>query len=243
MAVLRRQGWRDLAPIPARIPAPILAWTLACTAVLVLVIPAFGREYRAAVMLRRGEEAVLLALRDLDPAALPDSLPDSLRARTELMEACGDLLLASPAIRVSPVLARGVAASCAAAAAAILRRDPALAPALAAALVATVVGGDRIAGAAYAAAAAAAPHDPWPLGTRLLAAERQAALGPLPDDLAAPVAADVARALGNDPGRRLVAGIHLRQPGLRPLIGAAAAGLSAGDQRAFLGALRAAADG
>ncbi len=195
----------------------------------ILSLGGFGREYAAATMLRGGDYQTVLSLRRFDSSWLTYSV----RGLDELMQKCADALLTNEAVRLSPQLQQEIGDSCGTAAKAILAKNPGFARAHAVGLIAAL---GVLTAQAYDLAAAAAPFEPWALSVRLLASERALVVHPeaLPADLVAPVSGDVARALQSDWGRKLVAGLYVRQRGLRGLIEAAAKTRTNEEQRAFL---------
>ena len=201
----------------------------ACAAVCFFAVSGFGREYTSAVMLRGQEKDIVLGMRAFDPHWLSFSV----RGLNDLMKNCADLLLENEMVRLSPQLQQEIGDSCGAAAKAVLRRNPGFARALAAGLIAARA---DVTPEAYAVAEQAAPFEPWPLGIRLLAAERAVpkATGTLPAALVPLVSSDMGRAMQSDWGRRLLAGLYLRQTGLRSLIQAVAKSRPVEEQRAFL---------
>lgn len=193
-------------------------------------ISGFTREYRFAVTLRDSEEDLIAALRAMDAQELPWGAYD-LRG---LVTTCTTLQLESELIRVVPRYRTEVAQSCQAIAAAVLRASPAHARARAADLV---TAGAAMTAADYALAQAAAPFEPWPLGTRLLAVNR-AFDDAVPADLLPLIAADADRAIREHWGRLILADLYVDHPALRPLLTAVAEGRPADEQRAFLNATR-----
>lgn len=204
-------------------------------ATLVFCVAAFAREYRLAVTLRDSEADLVNALIGLDAQDLPWGAHD-LRG---LVTRCATLQLESDLIRIVPRYRAGVAASCGAIADAVLAASPAHARARAAALVTR---GDAMTAEDYRLAQEAAPFEPWPLGTRLLAIGH-AYDGAVPADLLPLVAADADRAIREPWGRRILADLYIRLPALRPILTGVAEGRPADEQRAFLNATREAADG
>lgn len=200
------------------------ALLLLCAAVTVGAAVGFTREYGVTYLLR-GEEREVIA--GLKAAGAETDLPLSARATRELITKCASLSLASPQLRASAADRAAFDESCAAIAKEILARNPMSPRALAASLVVE----PKLTADRYAAAQQAAPFEPWPLGTRLLAAERGLPLSP---DVAALVKSDIAAAFVSAWGRQLLAGIYARQESLRTLILEVAETQSAADQRSFL---------
>lgn len=195
----------------------------------------FAREYRLAVILRDSEADLVDAIRGLDARDLPWGARDV----RGLVTRCATLQLESALIRVVPRYRAELAQSCRAIAAAVLAESPAHARARAADLVAA---GPAMSAADYALAQAAAPFEPWPLGTRLLAVGR--AFGDaLPADLRPLVAADADRAIRAHWGRLILADLYIGHPALRPLLTRVAEGRPPDEQRAFLDATREAGNG
>ncbi|MFE3838669.1 hypothetical protein [Pseudogemmobacter sonorensis] len=202
-----------------------------CFLVLVAAGAGFLREYRAAVFLRGSYTETLLDMRQFDP----ESAPQTARSLRELLMHCAYVIPRNAALRLNESLQQEVSARCAAIARAVLARSPASARARAMALIAT----PQISAGDYRLAQAAAPFEPWPLGTRLLAAERLAATGAdLPDALTRAIGEDAANGLRSIWGRELLAGIWLREESLRDVILAAAETRPPEEQRAFLQILR-----
>lgn len=184
-------------------------------------------------MLRAKQDDIVLRMREFNH----DWLSFSARGLSDLMKNCADILLSNEMIRISTQLKDDLSDSCGAAAKAILARNPSFARAHAAGLIAAGAG---VTSADYGLAQRAAPFEPWPLSMRLLAAERSLTVegGALADDLVPDVSADIAGAFQSDWGRRMLAGLYMRQAGLRLLIQQVAATRPAEEQRAFLQATR-----
>lgn len=211
-----------------------------CAALAVYAAGAFRQEYGFAVLSRDDEDSVVQAMQTYDPGWLTSSV----RGTNDLMKVCADLLLSNDMVRLSTKLQDEIGGSCGTAAKAVLARSPGLARAQAVSLVAARA---SVTPAAYALAEEAAPFEPWPLGVRLLAAERTVSedTGALPEALSLVVAADVDRAMQSNWGRRFLAALYLRQTGLRPWIQKIAESRPEDEQRDFLKAVqsRAASNG
>ena len=207
-------------------------WLFLCLGVAFFAVRAFTHEYRSAVMVRSLDAEMIEHLR----ASTLESLPVTVGGAGELMEQCAVLLLGNPVLRMNPTLSGEVGESCADAAETIISGNPAFARAYAAKLVAnlrTFTAGD------YIHAAATAPFEPWPLGTRLLAVERRVALGGMVEgDLADAVGEDIARAAQSDWGRRLLASLYMRRPEMQTLIQSRLETRPEAEQAGFLRVLR-----
>lgn len=190
----------------------------------------FAREYRFAVTLRSSEAELVSAIMAVDAQYLPWGAHD-LR---ELMTRCAALQLESELIRVVPRYRAEVARSCQAITSAVLADSPTHGRAQATALV---TAGPAMTAADYARAQAAAPFEPWPLGTRLQAIGH-AFDDVVPADLLPLIAADADRAMGEHWGRLILATLYIDHPALRPLLTEVAKGRPASEQRAFLDATR-----
>lgn len=208
-------------------------YAAACAAVAVLAVEKFNQEYSAAILTHDTDEQIVLQMRKFDARWLASSV----RGTNDLMKNCADLLLSNEMVRISPQLQAEIGDSCGAAAKAVLARSPSFARAHAAGLVAARA---AVTPAAYALAEEAAPFEPWPLGIRILAAERNVSkdTGALPEALAPLVASDVDRALQSNWGRRFIASLYLRQTGLRTWIQTIAQKRPPEEQRDFLQAVK-----
>lgn len=202
-------------------------------ALFAMSLDGFNREYASTTILLGQDFETILQLRKFDRGWLTYST----RGLDDLMQKCADALLTNESVRMSPQLQGDIGDSCQEAARTILVRNPGFPRALAVGLIAATGG---LSPQAYGLATAAAPFEPWPLSVRLLAVERALTKDPgaVGADLVAPVSGDVARALQSDWGRKLVAGLYVRQAGLRALIEAAAKTRPPEEQRAFLSATR-----
>lgn len=209
-------------------------------AVCTLSLGGFGREYVAATILNGHEYQTVLGMRLYDPRWLTYSA----RGLGDLMQKCADAMLTNEAVRLSPQLQQEIGNSCGTAAKAILMDSPGFARAHAVGLIAERA---NLAPQDYGLASASAPFEPWPLRVRLLAVERFLVMtadtnsGSLPADLVPFVSDDMVRALQTVWGRTLLAGLYVRQTGLRALIETVAKTRPDDEQRAFLNATRNAA--
>lgn len=205
----------------------------ACAAVTVFAARALNQEYIAVTTFRGFGQNTALDMRTFDPRWLTASV----RGTTDLMKVCADLLLSNEMVRLSPQLQGDIGDSCGNAAQAVLARSPGFARAHAVDLIAARA---TVTPAAYALAEQAAPFEPWPLEIRLLAAERNLSTdtGALPASLAPLVAADVDRAMQSSWGRRFLAGLYLRQAGIRDWIQKVAENRPVEEQRGFLQAVK-----
>lgn len=197
-----------------------------CICLCVLSVVAFGREYASAIHPVGQSVNAASEIQRLDQGAAPFSV----RGLNGLMKRCADLMLGDEAVRLSPALQRDAGAACSAMSAAVLHRNPDFARAHAVGLLAA---GISVLPGAYHLAQVAAPYEPWPLKTRLLAAER-AAKADKNLHLVPLVSADIGRLLEMDWGRRFLATLYQRDQGLRSLIGQIAATRTPAEQSSFL---------
>lgn len=187
-------------------------WLILCLAVAFFAMRAFSHEYRSAVMVRSVDAEVIASLR----SSTLDSLPVTVGSAGELMEQCTVLLLSNPILRMNPALSGEVGGTCEHAAEMIIAENPTFARAYVAKLVANL---RDFSAQDYMQAAAFAPFEPWPLGTRLLAVERRVGLGSdISAELAEAVREDMARAAQSAWGREFLAALYLRRPELQDLI-------------------------
>ena len=210
-----------------------LAYAIACAMVFGFAVKEFCREYMFVVLTQDSGTQAVLDMRHFDSRWLVSSLLGT----NVLVRTCADLLLSNEMVILSSQLQSEIGASCGAAAQAVLVRSPTLANVRAMGLVAAR---DAVTPGAYASAEEAAPFEPWPLGIRLLAAERNLSkdTGTLPAALAPLVASDVDRALQSVWGRRFVAGLYLRQQGLRGWIQQLVQNRAPNEQHDFLQAVK-----
>ncbi len=203
-----------------------------CAALALLAWSAFSREYIFAVSSQGKDDDIALEMRSIDARWLTSSVVGA----SDLMKICANLLISNEMARTSSQLKAEIAGSCGVAAMAILRRSPSFARAHAVGLLAA----GTVTPNAYSLAEMAAPFEPWPLAIRLLAAERAVLTdtGALPEPLAPRVAADVDRAMQSNWGRRFLAGLYVRQTGLRRWIQQIVSHRPQSEQADFLRALQ-----
>lgn len=200
-----------------------------CSLVLVLSLRVFAAEYSVTFLLRGTVND------QIDRLAAPEShtLPASARSVRDLMSACGTILSTAPRPKGNPALAASLRRSCGQLASDILAQSPGNGRAMAVALLA---GLPHITPDAIRSAAAAAPHEPWPLLMRIEAAH----LAPPDPDIAKAMTPDIARALGTDWGRERIAELYAARTDMRDSIMVLMPTLPQATQSDFLRALRSA---
>lgn len=198
-----------------------------CTLILVLSVQVFASEYRVTFLLRGTVND------QIDRLAMPGSppLPASARTARDLMMACGTILTTAPRPKGDPALAARLRQSCGQLAAEIIAQAPGNGRALAIALLASL---PHLRADAIRSAAAAAPHEPWPLLMRIEAAS----LAPPDPDIAEAMAPDIVRALATVWGRERIARLYADRTDLRDRIKVLMQSLPQSAQSDFLRALR-----